>query len=73
MISEADEMDYKQQDREAAESRRRERIRSRLPNIGEPCAHCGGGGSCLWNGADHGGVNCDDPQVKCPHCQGVKP
>ena len=37
-----------------------------------PCGHCGGHGACATNGADMGGVNCDDPQLVCPHCKGAQ-
>ncbi len=45
-----------------------------LPTLGlkAPCGHCGGHGACATNGADMGGVNCDDPQLVCPHCKGVQ-
>ncbi len=36
--------EYRQQTLEEREDRRRERIRSRLPNIAEPCEECGGEG-----------------------------
>ena len=52
---------------------RMEESERRNRDIGElPCAHCGGDGACATNGADRGGVNCDDPQLVCPHCKGAQ-
>ena len=71
-ITEADQEDYKQQE---GEERHRAFLERRAmmggPDAPDRCSHCGGNGSCMWNGADHGGVNCDDPYDECPHCLGT--